>query len=123
MLIQSKGGKVGGDSPDPANFFTPYDQQQVFTPLGETAAGHTESYNIYGVVIDAICPYIKNKPTCQVRLVDQSLNLKAAGLTGTSATTYASCQVFANESNKLPLVLHIGDIIRFNRVNVAVYRD
>jgi hypothetical protein len=23
----------------------------------------------------------------------------------------------------LPLVLHIGDIIRFNRVNVAIYKD
>jgi hypothetical protein len=42
----------------------------VYTPLGETAAGHSESYNVYGVVIDAISPYIKNKPTCQVRLVD-----------------------------------------------------
>ena len=73
------------------NNFTPYEQQQVYTNLGETAAGHTESYNIYGVVIDAISPYIKNKPTCQVRIVDPSLNLKAAGLTGNSAVTYAQC--------------------------------
>ena len=63
----------------------------MYTSLGEAAAGHTESYNIYGVVIDAISPYIKNKPTCQVRLVDPSLNIKAAGFTGTFATTYASC--------------------------------
>lgn len=95
----------------------------MYTPLGEAAAGHTESYNVYGVVIDAISPYIKNKPTVQVRIIDPSLNLKAAGLTGGFAATYASCQVFANESNKLPLVLYVGDIIRFNKVNVAVYRD
>lgn len=44
--------------------FTAYEQQQVYTPLGEAAAGHTDSYNVYGVVIDAISPYIKNKPTC-----------------------------------------------------------
>lgn len=55
--------------------------------------------------------------------MDPSLNLKAAGLTGNSAVTYAQCQVFANESNKLPLVLYIGDIIRFNKVNVTVFRD
>ena len=50
--------------------FVSYDQEQVYTKLGEASAGHTEAYNIYGVVIDAISPYIKNKPTCQVRIID-----------------------------------------------------
>jgi len=93
----------------------------VFTPLGEAAAGHTEPYNIYGVVIDAISPYVKNKPTCQVRLIDQSLNLKAAALTGNSATTFASVQFFANEISKLPHILQIGDIVRITKVNVTTF--
>jgi hypothetical protein len=58
-----------------------------------------------------------------VRLIDRSLNLKAGCLTGTYATTFASCQVFANETNKLPLVLNVGDIIRFNRVNVSLFMN
>jgi hypothetical protein len=42
---------------------------------------------------------------------------------GTSAMTFAQCQVFANESNKLPHVLYIGDIIRFNKVNVTTFKE
>ena len=31
-----------------------YEEKVVFTQLGETALGHTDCYNVYGVVIDAI---------------------------------------------------------------------
>ncbi len=38
-------------------------QKYAYTALGEASLGHTEPYNIYGVVQDASAPYIKNKPT------------------------------------------------------------
>ena len=73
----------GNLAPDQLKFES-YSQQYVYTKLGEAAAGHTEPYNIYGIVLDAGAPYVKNRPTCTVRLIDQSLNQKAAGFTGTA---------------------------------------
>ena len=81
-----------------------YQTRYVYTPLGEASLGHTEPYNVYGVVLDASAPYIKNKPTCQVRLIDRSLNQRAAGLNPSSdfagkaanASTYGAVQFYAN---------------------------
>ena len=52
----------------------------VYTQLGTTSLGSTELYHIYGVVMDASIPYVKNRPTCQIRLIDQTLNIKAAAV-------------------------------------------
>lgn len=95
----------------------------IFTPLGECAVGHTEAYNVYGVVIDSTAPYYKCKPTVCVRLIDPTLNMECAQSNGDRAQTFATLQLFANERGKLPHVLHVGDIMRFNKVNVSLYRD
>ena len=42
--------------------------------------GSTEPYHIYGVVFDASIPYVKQKPTCQIRIIDQTLNKQAAAV-------------------------------------------
>ena len=76
----------------------------MYTALGEASLGHTEPYNIYGVVMDASAPYVKNKPTAQVRLIDRSLNQRAAGVgidttskvASSNASTYAAVQFYAN---------------------------
>ena len=52
----------------------------VYTQLGTTSLGSTELYHIYGVVQDASIPYVKNRPTCQIRLIDKTLNIKAAAV-------------------------------------------
>ena len=54
--------------------------------------------------MDASAPYVKNKPTAQVRLIDRSLNQRAAGVgidttskvASSNASTYAAVQFYAN---------------------------
>mmetsp|Transcript_17097 Transcript_17097/g.12146 ORF Transcript_17097/g.12146 Transcript_17097/m.12146 type:complete len:109 (-) Transcript_17097:1336-1662(-) len=103
-------------------------QKYVYAPLAETAMGHTEPYNIYGVIIDASAPYMKNKCLCNLKIIDVSLNLKAAELHrtsdgGTVANTHVTLSCFANNTQDLPLILHVGDIIRFHRVNVGMWNN
>lgn len=73
-----------------------YQQRYVYTRLGDASVGHTDPYSIYGVVLDATAPYVKNKPYCNVRLIDPSLNQRAASLVSNRANTFATCSFFAN---------------------------
>ena len=50
----------------------------MYHKLSEPSRGSTEPYNIYGVIVDATYPYVKNKCLCSVKLIDDSLNAKCA---------------------------------------------
>ena len=82
-----------GRGPEQSKFQS-YAQKYVWTPLSSLALGSTDPYHIYGVVIDATAPYIKNKPCCNVRIIDQTLNLRAANDT---KQTFLSLLLFAND--------------------------
>ena len=113
-----------------------FQMKYVYTPLGTTSLGSTELYHIYGVIQDASIPYVKNRPTCQIRLIDQTLNIKAAAIFDTQvqktqtkgfapqkkAQTYIPVQFFANETSSLPHIVHVGDIIRLHRVQISNFR-
>lgn len=103
--------------------YTEFQQQYIYTPLSKISLGTTDPYNIYGVVIDASIPYVKNKCTCSVRVIDQSLNLRAAEMTSKGAISHIQCQMFANDTKTLPHIIHIGDIIRIHRANVSSYNE
>ena len=57
-----------------------FQQKYVYTKLDSVSLGSTEPYHIYGVVFDASIPYVKQKPTCQIRIIDQTLNKQAAAI-------------------------------------------
>ena len=103
--------------------YTEYQQQYIYTHLGKLSSGHTDPYNVYGVVFDASTPYFKNKCSCQIKLIDHTLNSKAAEVTAKGANTYISCQFFANDTKTLPHVIHIGDIVRIHRATISIYQD
>lgn len=114
-----------------------FQQKYVYTKLDSVSLGSTEPYHIYGVVFDASIPYVKNKPTCQIRIIDQTLNKQAAavldrsrkdnvginssGAANTKAQTFIPVQFFSNDTGMLPHVVHIGDIVRVHRVVVSQF--
>ena len=67
-----------------------YTQKFVYTELAKPSLGHTEPYNLFGVIIDATYPNNKcknnfstdKKPMTRwmasIKLIDPSLNQKAA---------------------------------------------
>ena len=70
-----------------ANSFT---QKFIYTELAKPSLGHTEPYNLFGVIMDATLPYQKQKNSgygsagkqnqlmCHLKIIDQSLNIRAA---------------------------------------------
>ena len=71
-----------------------YAQEFIYTDLAKASLGHTEPYNLFGVVIDSTFPYSReakfnpnfkqkdNKPNLRwmvnMKMIDPSLNMKAA---------------------------------------------
>ena len=62
-----------------------FTQKLIYSPLSRASLGATEQYNIYGVVIDATAPFLQGETAkgydrymVSAKIVDQSLNIKAA---------------------------------------------
>ena len=64
-----------------------YNQKFVYTELAKPSLGHTEPYNIFGVIIDATYPYskvsknsfgdqknVKARWIVNIKIIDVSLN-------------------------------------------------
>ena len=90
--------------------------------------GQTEPYNLYGVIIDATFPYVKNKCLVSIRIIDDTLNVKCARQLANSSRaisghsmTQLQLQMFAKGVGDLPHIFRIGDIIRLHRVNLGEY--
>ena len=68
----------------------------MYTELSKPSLGSLEPYHVYGVVIDATLPYIKNnKYVCTLKIIDHTLNLKAASIVNQVTTnTYISVTFF-----------------------------
>lgn len=58
---------------------TKYTQKFIYTELAKPSLGHTEPYNIFGVIIDANLPYTKQKnpnstkqppSMCMIKMID-----------------------------------------------------
>ena len=112
-----------------------FQQKYVYTKLDSVSLGSTEPYHIYGVVFDASIPYVKQKPTCQIRIIDTTLNKQAAAVLdrsrkdnaaianpGNKAQTFIPIQFFSNDTGMLPHVVNIGDIVRVHRVVVSQFQ-
>ena len=100
---------------------------------------------MYGVIIDATLPYLKNRSICSLKLIDETLNSKSArqisfgGLgmqqlptgygrphhkpAGEMSMTSMKVNLLAKSIESLPYVFRIGDIIRVHRCNVGEYNN
>ena len=65
-----------------------FNQKFIYTELAKPSLGHTEPYNLFGVIIDATLPYTKPKidmtskkqpfSMSTLKMIDPSLNIRAA---------------------------------------------
>lgn len=115
-----------------------YNQKFIYTELAKPSLGHTEPYNLFGVIIDATCAYSKQrdpkqKPMwiCGVKMIDQSLNVKAAQILKdydqkqtftNNSSTFANLTFFGFQESFVPKIFKVGDILRVQHVNCAEYK-
>jgi len=81
----------------------------------------TDTYNVYGVIIDATTPYeTKTDALCKLRLIDQSLNHLVNRTYMGRDSPFVNVSLFG-EMAKLPRAFRIGDIIRIHRMTAQDY--
>ncbi|CDW85854.1 alpha telomere binding protein [Stylonychia lemnae] len=96
----------------------------VYTKLNQIALGKTETLNLYGVIIDASSSYqSKGYQICQIKVIDQSLNLKSSRIYNNKAMDHQVIVFFANHQKDQPQVFRLGDIIRVHRANSTEYNN
>ena len=83
-----------------------------------------ESYNLYGVLIDATYPYKSNeKYLCSLKIVDPSFNLTDEDNEESESNGCCNVVIFAKRQEDLPVVPKIGDIIRIHRAGLKMYKN
>ena len=90
-----------------------------YVELGKASLSSSELHHCYGVIIDATFPYKVNQKlyVCSLKIADPSLN------TGAKGSDYASVVMYADRFEDLPIVLRLGDIIRFHRATLRMYNS
>ncbi|CDW77815.1 alpha telomere binding protein [Stylonychia lemnae] len=103
---------------------------QVYTELAKTCLGNTQLYNLYGIVIDATMPHLKENETNNyrrykqhVKIIDPTVHFRRPKESGDTTNVCISVTFFGSSIEQLPVFKRIGDIIRIHRCNIAQFKE
>lgn len=97
-----------------------YDKQYAYTSLSDCDVGSSNTYNFYGVIVDASFPhksYKSDRFVCSLKLTDPSMIINKEGIVETCTLV-----MFAKRFEDLPISQRIGDIIRVHRASCGTYK-
>ena len=91
-----------------------------YTTLAAADEKSTDPYHFYGVIVDASFPYkSENRYLMTCKVVDQSLVKKGK----VSQKDWVNVVFYAKNSEDLPIIQRVGDVIRVHRAEFQYYND